>query len=354
MKKQVIILMELIIVVLLLVISCKKSDPEPDPVDQDQIAWAVGSVDSNSYGTILKTIDGGETWTRQIDTVLMKEIGFSGLYVMDKNNVWVVGSFNTLLKTTDGGDTWVQVPTPANPSNPNLVSISMLDQNTIWVSGEHGVVMKTLDGGTNWTLFDTNFFHCGLMQGIHVINDQVVYAAGGIPDGGNLVGFFARTLDGGNSWDSISLPDNYNKHEWIGVKATDVNHVIVYGEKGHFANTVDGGLLWYIADPIDPGDINGLVMLSDEIFWAACDFDQIYMTFNGGASWAYQPTADVGPGNQYLVGIDALDTKTALVIGTSAGYPPKGKIMKTTDGGNTWVLKDTTNSYMSNIAYAKE
>jgi len=96
------------------------------------------------------------------------------------------------------------------------------------------------------------------------------------------------------------------------------------------------------------------VMLSDEIFWAACDFDQIYMTFNGGASWAYQPTADVGPGNQYLVGIDALDTKTALVIGTSAGYPPKGKIMKTTDGGNTWVLKDTTNSYMSNIAYAKE
>ncbi len=83
-------------------------------------------------------------------------------------------------------------------------------------------------------------------------------------------------------------------------------------------------------------------------------YEKASFYFDGGASWTFQPTGGVGPANQYLVDIDALDTKTALVIGTSAGWPSEGKILKTTDGGNTWVLKDTTNSYMSKIAYAKE
>jgi len=354
MKKQILFLIGLIFWAVFIVISCKKDDTEPPPVDQTQIAWVVGQQDSNLYGNILYTEDGGETWERQGDSVLMSGIDLENLYVLDKKNVWIVGTNNTLFKTTDGGKTWVQVPTPVIPSNPPLSSISMPDHNTVWISGGNGVVMKTLNGGTNWTLYDTNFFHCGGMQGIYAINEQVVYVVGHFDKEKGPRGFIARTNDGGSSWDSIQLPDNYHKHSWIGVKATDINHVIIYGETGHYANTTDGGLSWNVADPIDPGDINSLVMLSNKIFWGACDFDQIYKTLDGGASWIFQSAQGVGPSNQYLVGIDALDSKTALIVGQSAGYSPRGKIIKTTNGGDTWVLKDTCKTNLYKVAYAKE
>ncbi|MCD4736865.1 MAG: hypothetical protein K8R53_12545, partial [Bacteroidales bacterium] len=121
-----------------------------------------------------------------------------------------------------------------------------------------------------------------------------------------------------------------------------------------YSYTTNGGQTWN-NDSIYGGgavglDINDLIMLDETTWWSACDYDHINKTTDGGLNWTAQPTA--GPGNMFLVGIDAYDSQLALITGTSAGWPPGGKILQTTDGGNTWVCKHTTNSSLNKVAFA--
>lgn len=67
------------------------------------IGWIVGSS-----GTILHTIDGGETWISQDSST------FDNLYALDfvdNKHGWVVGDNSTILYTNNGGVTW-------NPQKP--------------------------------------------------------------------------------------------------------------------------------------------------------------------------------------------------------------------------------------------
>ena len=62
------------------------------------VGWAVGND-----GTILKTTNGGTSWTSQsIETsVPLYSVSFT-----DSDNGTVVGDVGTILRTTDGGTTW--------------------------------------------------------------------------------------------------------------------------------------------------------------------------------------------------------------------------------------------------------
>ena len=53
-------------------------------------------------------------------------------------------------------------------------------------------------------MFDTTFFHNGLMQGIWAVSLEKVYVVGGVGIGSSISrGFIALTLNGGNTMDSI-------------------------------------------------------------------------------------------------------------------------------------------------------
>ena len=342
-------------ITLLFSIGCSSDNDENVPVDTHKYAWIVGQVDSNAYGNILYTNNGGETWVRQGDSGLMSNINLLNLAVYDKYTVWVVGDKYSAFKTNDGGTTWTKVSFPDNPLNPTIYSISMPDPFDIWVSGSSGLVMKSTNQGNTWTVFDANFFKNGDMQGIYALDANNVFVAGQYNPGKSSRGFIAYTQSGGNSWDTIGLPENHNKWLWIGVKATSLSNIMVYGEKGHYTVTRNGGVTWNVSDSIASGgiggDINDLIMLSPDMYWAACDYDQIFKTTNSGSTWTKQQAA--GPGNAFLFGIDALDKDSALVVSQTAGYPPAGKILKTTDGGNNWILKKVTSTNLMKVAYSK-
>ncbi|MFH1160762.1 MAG: photosystem II stability/assembly factor-like protein, partial [bacterium] len=214
------------------------------------------------------------------------------------------------------------------------------------------------DAGNTWTVFDTNFFHGGLMQGICAITSQIIYVVGQygfLKD--NARGFIARTLDGGVTWDSITPDDDYNRNQWIGVAATDPQHVIVYGGKSHYTYTTNGGVIWN-NDSVTggggggaPPDINHLIMLDQQTWWGAFDLDNIFITVNNGSSWTKQNSD--GPGNMFLVGIDAFSDQMALITGQSAGYPTAGKILKTTNGGDLWKMTYSCKSDLYKVRFAK-
>ncbi len=326
----------------------KKSSTGPaGPVKVN--AWAVGNQDSTTYGTILYTADGGETWVRQgLGSAALKGIDVENLYVVNASEVYAVCTQNIIIKTTDGGQTWTRLTTPVNPANPNLSSISSADNNTFWISGEHGVVYKyNINSGFSTPLFDTNFFHSGLMQGIHAITQDIIYVVGSYGNYPDIRGFIAFTRDAGTSWDTIAPPDADNTWAWIGVKATSTENIIIHGTRAHYIYSQDNGSTWHKDSITVAGDadINCIVMVTNSIYWGAGDY-AIYKTSNGGISWRTQTNF-----GQYQLGIDALDTLSALCVW---GDPMSsiGKIQKTSDGGNTWTVKLALNSRLQKVSYA--
>jgi len=331
----------------------KKSSTEPTETIKVK-AWVVGVQDSTTYGMILHTEDGGETWVRQGQgSPVLQGIDVNNLYVLDSANVWAVCSHNTLIRTTDGGLTWTKVLTPSNSLYPDLSSISFVGTNTIWISGDNGTVYNSNNAGNSWTVFDSSFFCKGLMQGIYAITPNTVYVVGQY----NLLtentrGFIAVTQNAGSTWDTISLPNNYNQWWWIGVKATSTNNIIIYGKWGHYSMSNNNGLTWANDSVVESGmlgsgDINCLVMVTPTIFWAACD-DLIEETTNDGSNWKIQSAQPSF--SPYMLGIDAINNQTALTV-YHAQNSNFGRIYKTIDGGNTWSLKLQIDCELNKVSY---
>lgn len=299
---------------------------------QEYSAWVVGEVDDEGIAMLLFSGDSGKTWVRQGGDVLPQGKPLSDVLAINNTEVWAVGADGLIMNTSDGGDVWSLVDVSEVADGVSFYSISIV-QDTIWLGGEGGTVIYSEDGGVNWY---TSSLPEGsenyIIQGIFAVSTDIVYAVGNksIPPAGTVL----RTEDGGETWETIELPNDYNYHGWIGVKAVDEDHVVIYGGQGHYVVTANGGEQWVTGGPLFSNDINSLVMLDSSHYWAACDFDKIIITENSGISWSEQESA--GPANFFLLGIDALDKRNALIVGSSAGFPQFGKILRTSDGGTTW------------------
>ena len=137
-----------------------------------------------SSARILKTTDGGASWSNHWDT------GFDlfSLSFVNSQTGWVVGGGGTILKTTDGGSTW-------NPQSSlegcDLRSVCFVDSTTGWAVGSCGNILVTTSGGSNWTPQMSG--GCGLLS-VYFVNSTTGWAVGSC--GGNIWG----TTNGGALW----------------------------------------------------------------------------------------------------------------------------------------------------------
>ncbi len=320
----------------------------------DKVVWAVGDMDENGAATLYRSKDGGTSWNRLDGNGSMLE-GFDAqnLYIRDEDNVWIVGTAQTLVHTEDGGVSWKKMATfPDKNSSATFYSISAVSSDDLWISGDSGSVYHSIDAGVHWKKMDPDFFHNGMVQGIKAIDAQHIYAVGTAAE--SINGFASRTQDGGETWQMLSAlnsPDN----AWIGVDASDVDHVVIYGQRGHYSTTSNGGDLWTpsqipASGGVDGADINDLKMLDESRWWSAMDLDDIFLSTDAGGSWKEQNSS--GESNMFLVGIDAVDKDQAVIVGQSARYPREGKILLTRDGGAHWSQQLHTDVAIQKVSFA--
>jgi len=116
-------------------------------------AWGVDFVDAlhgwvvGGSGRILKTVDGGATWTAQTSGTSkdLLELSFA-----DANNGWAAGQMAGILHTSDGGATWTRQATKLLTEE--LTTVAALDADRCWAaSGYPSTLYRTLDGGAHWT-----------------------------------------------------------------------------------------------------------------------------------------------------------------------------------------------------------
>ena len=180
---------------------------------------------AGSENTILKTTDGGETWIGSSERARVGETrnNLENIWFVSPTTGWVIGSFGTILKTTDGGETW-EKRNLANVDD-NLFGIHFPDENTGWICGQGGLILHTADGGATWNKQKTESYDD--LHDIIFVDAMVGWVVGGY----NTI---LHTTDGGKTWNkppgSVSGIDSFK-----GVHATDSNNCWTVNDGGVIA-----------------------------------------------------------------------------------------------------------------------
>jgi photosystem II stability/assembly factor-like uncharacterized protein len=272
-----------------------------------EIGWAV-----NSNGHILKTEDGGNSWTNQKKTsVYLRCIGFAGA----STKVGWVGSVSPEKRmfVTRDGKTWNTVDN-LPPKPVKVCGISVVDDQVIYASGTNDpvddpAVLKTTDGGATWTSIDMRA-HASLLVDIHfqtrdrgwVVGGRDVVACPGRRATRDVVRpVVLFTNDGGKTWTDL-IPQRDKKRfphgEW-GWKIFFLNDRVAFISLENFLDgailkSVDGGMTWTrvrINDRQRNADLEGVGFVSEDKGWVGgwgdIDFSGGFtsQTEDGGKTW---------------------------------------------------------------------
>jgi photosystem II stability/assembly factor-like uncharacterized protein len=150
------------------------------------------------WGTIIASVDGGETWQLQrVDSAVDQPL-FSVAFRSPLEG-WAVGLWSILLHTEDGGKTWVaqhlDAPPGGKKADRNLNKIFFDAHGTIFVAAEQGNVLRSQDGGKTWVYLTTGYlgsFWTGLAA-----SNGAIYVGG-------LRGSLYRSTDGGAHWTALA------------------------------------------------------------------------------------------------------------------------------------------------------
>lgn len=196
---------------------------------------ATGPVDqTKSSGSLWKSSDGGKTWLDK-SKGNAKSADISGADVIslainsfDANTAYAGLRGAGILKTEDGGQTWTYLP--FQPQKVYGLDLDPVDPRIVYASGvwqNRGKIFKSLDGGREWKEIYTAPSAGPLIIALAIDkkNPGVIYAS---TSDKRVI----KTADAGNSWQSIfSAPGPVTK-----IAIDESNSNLVY------LNVLDRGL----------------------------------------------------------------------------------------------------------------
>lgn len=184
-----------------------------------------------------------------------------------------------------------------------LQAVSVVDSNTVWVSGHGGTWARTTDGGRSWQ-------------------------AGGVPGGDTLQFRDVHAADARTAWLLSAGP----------------------GDQSRIYRTDDGGRTWTLQwvneepdgfyDCLDFWDRDRGVVYGDAVEGTL----RVLTTDDGGAHWRRVPSASLPEAQPGEGGFAA--SGTCVVTGASgrawiaAGNAARARVFRTTDYGATWSAAD--------------
>jgi len=296
--------------------------------------WSVGE-----HGTILNTNDGGTTWITQTSGTTNDLMGVS---FSDNENGTVVGgwadwngnSSSLILRTTNGGKTWTKQT--SGISN-YLYGVAFTDKNTGTVVGAYGTILRTTDGGANWTKQTSGTSYT--LYGVSFSDSNNGTAVG---DGGTVL----RTNNGGATWISQS---SGTTNILMCASFSDSNNGQVVGHGGIILRTFDGGTTWTIQSSGTTLPLYGVSLIDKNTGIIVGAGSVILSTSNGGTNWSTQYAK---PND--LISVSFSDPNNGIAVGGNKTGAQSSIILKTTDGGKTWIEKSAsvTGQFLHDVCFS--
>jgi photosystem II stability/assembly factor-like uncharacterized protein len=350
--------------------------------------WAVGG-----NATLIKTSDGGNTWTSVAVDPAVAGISLYSVRFADANNGIVsgggglngYGSGGTILRTTDGGATWTAsaIPSTTVPLG-NQAHVLAWDGNTV-VLGDGSSQAVSHDGGATWSAGPpgsawwlvenggdcwalnyqalASYPGCGNTAGSVLNIGSLSVAAGtsfitlaGLSFGSStqavaLASAYTAasgyeevvltTGDRGATWSTAVLSGLPTNGGLTNLRMADATHGWVIApyyyccaaNMSPFYATADGGQTWsQVSLPVAlPGTYDGRPSgLVDGAYWTS-SANTIAVTGDFGATWQ---TATLGPEAGSAVSLVHWFDANDFVVSTQAA---SGRFYATHDGGRTWI-----------------
>lgn len=343
------------------------------------IGYVASGSGSGFNGTVVKTTDGGATWSNILT------VGNSVLAIVgtDAQTVYAVASDGTVHKTTNGGTNWTS----------NLAvsqfnyGISFLNTTTGLICGSQGSLYRTTNSGTTWTALtppqtDWAFYQIKIISAteIYAVGDPVnLWKSTNLGDtwtqlpilpvsgpastyiwqsmdmiGTTMVlcgdfGVVAKSTDNGNSWfsnhvsystqimfDITTVPGS--KNVWAVGRQYSLN-----GGDRNVMFSSDGGTNWITYNTNEVTDLYGISMVTPNVGYVCGTNSVVLKTTNGGQNWTpvTKPSTTV---NYSLYDIEFIDENTGWVFINYSPVSVDGNIFKTTNGGNSWVQQTIGNT----------
>jgi len=294
-----------------------------------------------SYGIgILKTIDGGLTWSKSLDWSYSGQTGIQALRMNPINHgtIWAATT-EGIYRSVDAGGSWGSVY-PANMAED--IVINPLDTSKILASiGDMStsVILLTTDGGSIWNTspFETMHTYSGkTLLEMYGANPNIVFAsaADSTIDNGALY----RTSDFGVSWTKLYTPINlYQVQGWyshfVAVHPADSSQ-IVYASVNTI-KSIDGGSTFqahgagygggnygdnhgFAHHPTNP---NILYIVNDDGVYRSSDFGSTFTSVGYGMQTG-----------QFYNGFSGSMTDSLLAIGQCQDHIPGYRYL----GSNAW------------------
>jgi photosystem II stability/assembly factor-like uncharacterized protein len=247
------------------------------PEDQNDIGFMAGeSLTYSGDGIVIKTTDGGDTWTSIWTGV---DSGIEGACFTDLQHGYVAGWPNPAInwtgfgKTTNGGNTWTSIYVVNDLYF--FTDVVFKDDNNGIIIGSTNTapgVWVTTNGGNAWTA----------ASGIEGFPNDICYVSGNTYFLVDNMGNIKKSVNNGFSWSTVySFPGL----ALAGVRFYDDNYGMVCGDMGVIASTHDGGTTWE-SQQLGP-DIWGDCAweTADHVF--ICGTPEIVgESIDGGATWS--------------------------------------------------------------------
>ena len=214
------------------------------PEDPNTLLAGAGNGTYADGSGIYLTTNGGKSWTRTLDTSIT-----SVEYVLSDPQIAYAGNINNVYRSEDGGRTWQQVTPSLDPPSwgpegvtvgtPIDFQVDPRDPNRIFVNAYGGGNFLSEDGGRSWT--DASRGYTGAAVRDIVVDPTIpgrVFAAA-------RSGFFV-TENGGRDWSGRATSE-FKCLDWHAVAIHPRNPRVLLSELTCYRQMVlssDGGSNW--------------------------------------------------------------------------------------------------------------
>jgi photosystem II stability/assembly factor-like uncharacterized protein len=179
----------------------------------------------------------------------------------DKKRGFVIGSVinkndevidSVVMRTDDGGETWSRIIVP---SKRELYHLDFANGSRGWIVGDKGIILATFDGGVNWQVQKTGTDKA--LYNVDFRDSENGFAVGG-------KGTILRTENGGGIWEPVKtgFPNTFMR-----VNFADDRNAFIVGYGGAILRTSDKGKTWIKQDNDSKDNLYGL-FITKKYGWA--------------------------------------------------------------------------------------